>query len=356
LCGSEYVSGTFAWADSKIAPKAADSNKTEYEVVFTPDDKATFESATCTVKVAVAEPTATPAPATATPKPTATATPVPATATPKPTATATPVPATATPEPKVTATPTPTAKPEVKDFVERLYGVALGRESDEEGLDYWVDQVKKSGMTGGDLAKNFLFSDEFMSKNVSNEDFVETLYKTFFDRESEADGKAYWVDQLKSGTMDKKAVIEGFINSNEWATLCTSYGIPSGGTGKSSVTIEPNEQVIAFATRLYTTCLGREPEAEGLKYWSEELANLRVSGTNAALGFFFSDEFVGKNFSNEEYVKRLYLTFMDREYDQDGFNYWVGQLNSGATRVDVFNGFSVSPEFGNICASYGIIR
>ena len=224
-------------------------------------------------------------------------------------------------------------------------------------MDYWVDQVKKSGMTGGDLAKNFLFSDEFISKNVSNEDFVETLYKTFFDRESEADGKAYWVGQLKSGAMDKKTVIEGFINSDEWATLCTTYGIPSGGTGKSSVTIEPNEQIVAFATRLYTTCLGREPEADGLKYWSEELANFRVSGTNAALGFFFSDEFVGKNFSNEEYVKRLYLTFMDREYEQEGFDYWVGQLNSGAaTRVDVFNGFSVSPEFGNICASYGIIR
>ena len=244
----------------------------------------------------------------------------------------------------------------VAGFVERLYTVALGRESDPDGKKYWIDQVRTNGKTGADIAKGFLYSEEFLNSKASNEDFVETLYKTFFDRASEPEGKAFWVGKLADGSMSKMDVINGFINSTEWANLCLEYGIPSGGTGKANKSVEPNDDVIAFATRLYTTCLGRDPEAEGLKYWSTELANMRISGTDAAYGFFFSDEFVNKNLSNEDYVKSLYRTFMGREYDTEGFNYWVGRLNNGASRQEVFFGFAQSQEFGEICSSYGIIR
>ena len=83
---------------------------------------------------------------------------------------------------------------------------------------------------------------------------------------------------------------------------------------------------------------------------------MKVSGTEAAYGFFFSAELVGKNISNDDFITRLYRTFMDREPDAGGFSYWQGRFAQGATREDVFYGFANAPEFAQICADYGIMR
>lgn len=51
--GSAVISGTFMWKTGTIAPQVKDSNSTEYEVVFTPTDTASYESATCKVNLTV---------------------------------------------------------------------------------------------------------------------------------------------------------------------------------------------------------------------------------------------------------------------------------------------------------------
>ena len=81
----------------------------------------------------------------------------------------------------------------IAGFVERLYTVALGRASEEAGKAYWVEQIETGNCTGGDCGLEFLYSNEFENRNLSIEDFVEILYKTFFDRESEPNGKAFCV-------------------------------------------------------------------------------------------------------------------------------------------------------------------
>ena len=255
----------------------------------------------------------------------------------------------------ITGPVVPAANYSIGDFVERLYTVALGRPSDPEGKQDWIDAVTLRGQTGADLARGFLYSPEFLQKNVSNEEFVRVLYRTFFNRDADPDGLAGWVAVLDNGG-SKEGVIEGFINSTEWANLCLLYGVRSGGTGVPNIEVEPNQQTIDFATRLYTTCLGRSADQNGLRAWARQLANQRDTGTGAARGFFFSNEFTGQNVSNDEYVNRLYRTFMGREADEAGFNAWVAQLNEGVSREEVFEGFAQSPEFTRICASYGIIR
>ena len=47
------VAGTFAWADDKIIPSVSDSDKTEYSVIFTPDDKENYNMASAKVKLTV---------------------------------------------------------------------------------------------------------------------------------------------------------------------------------------------------------------------------------------------------------------------------------------------------------------
>ena len=51
--GSAVISGTFKWKTGTITPQVKDSNSTEYEVVFTPSDTASYETTTCKVKLAV---------------------------------------------------------------------------------------------------------------------------------------------------------------------------------------------------------------------------------------------------------------------------------------------------------------
>ena len=51
--GGTAISGTFAWKTPSTAPEVKDSNSTEYEVVFTPSDVASYETATCKVKLTV---------------------------------------------------------------------------------------------------------------------------------------------------------------------------------------------------------------------------------------------------------------------------------------------------------------
>ena len=273
-----------------------------------------------------------------------------------PTGTGTTPPVTGTPSAAPSeATPAPSSESGVAGFVERLYTVALGRNSDPSGKQDWIDAITVRGNTGADAARGFLYSSEFLNKQVTNEDFVRVLYRTFFDREPDQAGFNAWVNALNGGA-SKQDVIEGFINSTEWANLCLRYGIAGGGTGVPNVEVEPSQGTVDFCTRLYTTCLGRAADSNGLMAWARQLANQRDTGTGAARGFFFSSEFTGQNVSNGEYVTRLYRTFMGREPDEAGYNAWVAQLDSGISREEVFEGFAQSPEFTRICASYGIIR
>ncbi len=51
--GEVEVPGNFAWMDESIKPNASDSDKTEYEVTFTPTDTANYDTMTTKVKLTV---------------------------------------------------------------------------------------------------------------------------------------------------------------------------------------------------------------------------------------------------------------------------------------------------------------
>ena len=298
---------------------------------------------------------ATPKPTGATPKPTG-ATPKPTGATPKPTG-ATPKPTGVTPKPDdPTPTPDPEKEPSIADFVERLYTIALARESEPEGKAFWVNEIESGNRTGGDCAHFFLIeAQEFLNRGLTDEDFVETLYLTFFDRASEPAGKKFWVDSLKNGTMTKENVINGFIDSTEWCNVCATYGVKSGAPNAKAEFASKN--AIKFATRLYTCCLGRDPEEGGLRYWSLALTNLEQTGYAAAEQFFTGAEFVNLKTTDEEYVKRLYTTFMGRDPEAGEIAFWTGELAKGTqTRTSTMQFFGHSEEFTNICKQYGIDR
>ena len=273
--------------------------------------------------------------------------------TPEPPTPEPPTPEPPTPEPQP-ATPEPTKEPSFEDFIERMYVVALNRESEPEGKAFWMDKVKNEGFTGGRVAIGFLIeAPEFLNRGLTDEQFVEVLYKTFFDREADEGGKAFWMGHLASD-MTREQVVRGFIDSTEWCNLCASFGIKSGAPNAKAE--KPSSNALKFATRLYTCCLGREPDADGLQFWALRLTNLESSGASAAKGFFESQEFQNLNVNDVEYLTRLYRTFMGREPDEGGMTFWLGHLATDMTREQVLKGFAESEEFTNICNQYGIER
>ena len=122
----------------------------------------------------------------------------------------------------------------------------------------------------------------------------------------------------------------------------------------SSIAYGSRSDVEDFVTRFYHQCLSREPDQAGLNGWVNALIDGTLFGADVANGFIFSQEFINRNTSNEEYVTILYRAFFDREPDTGGYNGWLNQLSSGINRQSVLNGFIYSQEFENLCNSYGI--
>tara|TARA_Y100001968_G_scaffold318848_1_gene349616 strand:- start:360 stop:1580 length:1221 start_codon:yes stop_codon:yes gene_type:complete len=100
--------------------------------------------------------------------------------------------------------------------------------------------------------------------------------------------------------------------------------------------------------RLYNAAFKRLPDPDGLKYWISKYSSGENDERSVASSFLESAEFkerYGDNVSNSTYVNTLYKNVLERDADIEGFNYWLGQLDSGAeARYEVLLGFSESIE------------
>ncbi len=98
----------------------------------------------------------------------------------------------------------------------RLYDIFFDRAADSSGLSYWVGMLR-NGMSLRDIAVNFSQSSEFQTKyaNASTADYVEALYANLFERGSDAAGKAYWVEMIDSGKINRGDVALEFSVSAE---------------------------------------------------------------------------------------------------------------------------------------------
>lgn len=194
-------------------------------------------------------------------------------------------------------------------------------------------------------------SEEFTNCNLNDGEFVDVLYRTFFNREADAGGRANWLAELASGKT-RGYVLSGFVNSTEFDNLCDSYGIARGIMREDGSPV--NAGVRQFVERCYTKVLGRAGEKAGLEDWTNRIVSGQMSAEDVAKSFFFSDEYTNKKTDNETFVETLYQTFMDRASDTAGKADWLGRLNGGTSRQQVLEGFSRSAEFAEILAGYGL--
>ncbi|SCP96865.1 DUF4214 domain-containing protein [Anaerobium acetethylicum] len=238
-------------------------------------------------------------------------------------------------------------------FINRLYELVLGREAEDDGVAYYEEALAEGDTTGADLGYSFIKSPEFTNRNMNNSDYVEVLYNTFMDRASDEGGKAYWMNMLENG-VSRDYVFKGFAESEEYKDICDSYGIISG-TVTLTAERDQNAQLTMFINRIYTKALGRAGEEEGIEYYAKAINSGEIDPIQVAKNFIFSPEFEDKNLADEEYVKVLYRTFMDREYDAGGLQYHLDRMDNGVSKEDILDGFAFSPEFNEIMSGFGLV-
>lgn len=226
-------------------------------------------------------------------------------------------------------------------FVMRIYDSTLDRQADAQGLDYWLDQMD-AGVSKTDVANAFLQSPEFAQAagNLSNSDFVEFLYTETLGRSSDPGGKAYWVGLLDGGFSRSDALLT-FSESTE-------HRVQTADTLADGLWVtDDNYQAIAA---LYDAFNDRLPDENGLGYWVGQLQS-GISLSAVASSFAASPEFsqATTGFSNGELVDFMYENTLDRAADDSGKDYWTAQLDAGLSKSDLLLGFSESSEH------YGLI-
>ncbi|WP_132256035.1 DUF4214 domain-containing protein [Methylobacterium segetis] len=224
----------------------------------------------------------------------------------------------------------------------RLYGAALDRAPDTSGLGYWVDQLD-NGRSLKWVAENFMGSAEFTSRlggNLDSQSFVAALYEYALDRKADAGGLQYWSQALDAHAMDRADVLIQFSNSAE-------------NVGRL-------EDSANAASRLYSAAFDRNPDANGLYYWMDQIRQGKALDSVADF-FMHSDEFRGKygdSLGNTAFVSELYHNVMHRDGEAGGVAYWTNALDSHAMdRADVLVAFSNSAEYlaRHVDASQGLL-
>lgn len=242
-------------------------------------------------------------------------------------------------------------------FICRLYRKVLERDPEYDGFDYWVNRLRNEGVSYSELVRDFALSPEAYTTFDTNEKYVGMLYHAIFDRDCDKEGNEFWMAYMNFG-YNREEVLEGFLESQEFDDLCRRYGGKKGtykaGT-KSGLTKGINALGVSrFVKRMYEVVLDRDCEQDGYLYWGNAICTKKAKGADMAIFFVFSDEYLAKNTSDEEYLKMLYKAIMGREAEGDGFEYWLGRLTTDMTRKDILLCFVDSPEYEEICKSFGI--
>jgi hypothetical protein len=102
------------------------------------------------------------------------------------------------------------------------------------------------------------------------------------------------------------------------------------------------------AYRIYKAAFNRTPDTGGLGYWITQM-DKGMNTVDVAARFIDSAEFrtlYGQNPSNADFLTKVYTNVLGRTPDQGGYNWWLNELNTNAskTKAKVLADFSESAE------------
>lgn len=101
----------------------------------------------------------------------------------------------------------------------KVFYTSLGRIPDVGGYSWWLSAYRE-GMALEDVVNSLLASSEFIDSNgtLDNGEFVSLIFQNALGREPDEDGLAYWVEQIDNG-MSLAQVIVNIAGSSEFDSL-----------------------------------------------------------------------------------------------------------------------------------------
>ena len=242
-----------------------------------------------------------------------------------------------------------------RSLVTHYYRSILRRAPDAAGKAFWdAEAVRVAGLganvneTWYAMAASFFGSAEYAAFARDDAGFVEDLYVTFFNRQPDGAGLAWWTGQLAAG-MPREVALAGFTFSPEFAAFAQQI------FGDTTVRKEI-DTVVDF----YRGIMSRLPDDAGFAAWLTAFRTAQCQGgtylttQSAAIsaGFTTSAEYIARARTDAQFVGDLYNAFLRRGGDLEGVLFWIAEIGSGRrTRDQVRSAFLASPEFSGRVAA-----
>lgn len=171
-----------------------------------------------------------------------------------------------------------------------LYSNYLYREADEEGLNYWTEQIDSGAITLAETTQSFVESAEF-SGSVEP---IARLYYSLLKRIPDQAGLEYWISEHRNGK-ELMEIADSFLQAEETQAI---YNTSLDDT--------------SFVTSLYSNLLGRETvESYEVDYWMNQLQS-GMSRAELVYQFSESEENIIKTSSDVE-ATLLYHGILGRQ-------------------------------------------
>ena len=239
-------------------------------------------------------------------------------------------------------------------FVNRCYTIIQDRMGEQDGLNYWTGLLLNKKINGGQMVANFIASDEFRGRGLTNAQQVEIIYLTMLNRASDATGSAYW-QNLLTMNMTAEAVVKGFSDSIEFNFLCEGYGIIASPVYPSQYR-DWNVVVTQFVNRMYVQGLNRLTGADpgSLNTFTGLIITKKVSPADVAKRIYTSLECQLQGWNDTQFVTRVFLGMLNRSPSGTELTDWLTRLATGTTREAFVVEIGKTQEFKNIVSGFGL--
>ena len=122
-------------------------------------------------------------------------------------------------------------------------------------------------------------------------------------------------------------------------------GMPGVGEYLTNIdTVEEDSPAYEIVERIYYLCYDQKPENDIINYWRTKLESEEVT-VDDIIKNFLSEEFRNRNFSDIEYINKLYRVLLDRKPDDKGLTIWLDRLSKDTNRDVVLYEFLMSIEY-----------
>ncbi|MCL5770670.1 MAG: DUF4214 domain-containing protein, partial [Actinobacteria bacterium] len=109
------------------------------------------------------------------------------------------------------------------DLIQNTYLNILQRQPFKQELNYWAINLEYNIISYQEFIDLLFNSRESRSSNINNKKFVDLVYKGILGRKPDIDGYNYWVDQLDSSGLDRNALLNTILGTDEFRKRANDY-------------------------------------------------------------------------------------------------------------------------------------